>query len=167
MQAVFTSKQFLQGAFHTRAQKLLGRLVGMLKGLMPNASRYVGFAGLKDIEEWIKAAVKLKQTLMISPQDYRIHFCPVGKPFDSTWMKAEDKEGLPVNDAQAKDRTVAACFFPALIEKKPVAFPKDVKLEDILVTNKVFLPSVDEIEALNPIMVVAKATVLVTTGISK
>lgn len=105
------------------------------------------------------AATKLKQTLMISPMDYRIHYCMPGTPFDPTWMQAEDDELFPVGDAKGK--VVRTCLFPALFEQDPEPFGTDPSVADILVSNKKLFPSHAEKKARDPKGVIAKAVVLV------
>lgn len=78
-----------------------------LKKACPDA---LGFLGLNDPLEWSENAVKLKQTLMISPKDYRIHYCIPDSPFDPSWMQAKDIEGFSLRDTDAKDKLVSACL---------------------------------------------------------
>ncbi|KAF1911302.1 hypothetical protein BDU57DRAFT_524348 [Ampelomyces quisqualis] len=155
---LFADEKFQENELRPRAKKLLDLVERALKEASPNAP---GFRGLNDPREWSENAVKLKQTLMISPKDYRIHYCIPDSRFESLWMQAEDAEGLSLTDAEAKDKLVSACLFPALAELEPKKFGEKPVLAEVLVSNKVFFPSSVEKQNFDPNKIIAKAVVLV------
>lgn len=63
-----------------------------------------GFSSLSDPREWSQNAVKLKMALMISPNEYRIHYCKPGTLFDLSWMRVEDIDGISLTDAEAQNK---------------------------------------------------------------
>jgi hypothetical protein len=154
---LFEDEKFKAGQAKERAMKQLANVVCALKHAWPAAP---GFSRLNDPHGWVEAAVKLKQTLMISPMDYRVHFCMPGTPFDPTWMHAEDAELFEVK--APKGKTVVTCLFPALFEQEPQPFGTNLSVNEILVSNKKFFPSYAEKKTRDPKRVVAKAVVLVT-----
>ena len=121
-----------------------------------------GFQKLNDPKGWLKSAVKLRQTLMISPREYRIRYVFPGTLFDQTWMKAEDGEGFPVADRDAEGVPIVICLFPALVEQGATTFKKDAAVNAALIKNKRFLP--DRVEKRRPtteLKIQSKAVVLV------
>lgn len=120
-----------------------------------------GFDCLNDTEGWLHGALKLRQTLEISPLEYKVHFCMPSTGFDPTWMQAEDAEGFPVSDEAARNKKVVTCLFPALVEHEAKTFTANAKVVDLLVSNKRFLPTQKDKFALDTCKVVSKATVLV------
>jgi hypothetical protein len=104
---------------------------------------------------------------MINDNEYRIHYCMPGTPFDPMWMQAEDTVGFPLTNAQAQAKTVASCLFPALSEHEPSPigeWPSPdswPSLESVLVVNKKFFPTCAERRAFDPKTVISKATVLI------
>jgi hypothetical protein len=112
-------------------------------------------------EDSVTRAVQLKQTLMIAPSDYRIHYCRPGSAFDPAWMAAEVADGFPVRDDDAQSMRVAICLFPALAEQNPVPFPEHIAASDIVVDKKMLFPTIREKQAFDPRKFVAKAVVLV------
>jgi hypothetical protein len=98
---------------------------------------------------------------MINVNEYRIHYCMPGTPFDPTWMQAEHPEGYPLRDNEAETKKVAACLFPALSEHEPTLFDESPSLESVLVRNKKFFPTLAEKRAFDPKTVISKATVLI------
>ena len=157
MKLLFEDERFHNTEMKIGAQNLLNRLALSLKQAWPDAP---GFAPLNDPQDWAEKGIKLKQALMISPRDYRIHYCMPGSPYDPAWMEAEDAEGFPVVDAQS--RRVVTCLFPALTEQDPSPFGENPILDEILVVNKKFFPTFAEKQALDPKMVICKAVVLVS-----
>ena len=156
MKLLFADEKFEDSEMKNRAQRLLEHVQFTIQKAWPDAQ---GFLRLSDPTGWAQAAVKLKQTLLMSPNDYRIHYCRPGSRFDPAWMVAEDAEGDAVPDAQSK--RVATCFFPALVEQKPSPFAEQPALTNILVGNKTFFPTFAEKQSLDPKRVISKAIVLV------
>jgi hypothetical protein len=154
---LFEHEKFIEGPVKQRAVKQLANIAFALKHAWPAAP---GFARLNDPLGWVGAAVKLKQTLMISPMDYRVHYCMPGIPFDPAWMHAEDAELFEVKDPKGK--MVLTCLFPALFEQEPQPFGTNPSVKEVLVSNKKFFPSYAEKKARDPKRVIAKAVVLVT-----
>jgi hypothetical protein len=115
----------------------------------------------RDPLDWAKAALKLKQVLMISPKDYRVRFPFPGTDFDPTWIKAKEFDTFPLEDKKASGKKVACCLFPALFEKDPEPFKQNVTVEEILTSNKGFFPSFEEKKTLDPKRVIGKPAVLV------
>jgi hypothetical protein len=159
MKLLFEDEHFRGSQLKPRAERLLDLLELSLKKAWPHAPE---FRELNDPEEWAEAAVKLKQTLMISPGEYRIHYCMPGSLFDPAWMQAEDVEGFPLTDTQARTKKVIICLFPALAEHKPSAFGENPALSDVLVMNKTFFPTWSEKQGLDTKKVLSKVVVLIT-----
>jgi hypothetical protein len=101
-------------------------------------------------------------TLMISPKDYRIHYCLPGSSFEPSWMRAEDLDGFPLTDTEAQNKRVRVCFFPALAELEPSEFNDKTVLAEVLVKDKLFFPNSVEKQSFDPKKVIAKAVVLVS-----
>lgn len=116
---------------------------------------------MDDPKAWAEAVLTLKQRLMISPHDYRVHFCHPEEPFDPSWMTAENEEGDIVPPAQVMSMTVRICLFPALLELEPEEFQEEQPTDAALIKNKRFIPSWDDRQAFDAKKVVAKAVVLV------
>ena len=106
-------------------------------------------------------ALKYKVALMLSPEDYRIHYCPAGSHFDPAWMQACNDRNEPVGTSKAAGKPVALCLFPALFAQDAKPFTHGSNIVDVLVKNKTFFPENYERESLDPKQCVAKATVLV------
>lgn len=158
------SQLFADPNFHTSdllgiTTKLIKRFVSAVKSAYPSAP---GIEGLDEPATWVEGALKLKQRLMISPKEYRIHFCLPATPFDPTWMMAEDPQGFTVKDAEAKGKKIFICLSPALAEQQPNAFEQSAEIADALIKNKRFFPTWPEKHGFEPKSVVSKAVVLVT-----
>lgn len=158
MKLRFEQETFKDTKARTRATGLLESLEYAIERTWPAAQ---GFKDCDVSEDWAMDAVKLKQTLIIAPSDYRIHYCAPGTPLDGSWMVGEDARGLRVQDEVAQSKRVAICLFPALAEQEPVPVPKHIVVREIMVDHKEFFPTVAEIHAFDPKKVVAKAVVLV------
>jgi hypothetical protein len=157
LKLMFADEDFEKSTVRIQAERLA---VKAKRTLAQACSSAPGFHE-RDPLDWAKAALKLKQILMISPKDYRVHFPFPGTDFDPTWMKAEEFDGFALDDQKASEKKVACCLFPALFEKDPQPFKQNVTVEEILTNNKAFFPSFEEKKALDPKRVIGKATVLV------
>jgi hypothetical protein len=157
LKQIFADKDFETSTVRIQAERLVVKAERTLAQACPSAP---GFHE-RDPLDWAKAALKLKQTLMISPKDYRVHFPLPGTDFDPTWMKAEEFDTYPLDDKKASGKKVACCLFPALLEKEPEPFKQHITVEEILTGNKRFFPSFEEKRALDLKRVIGKATVLV------
>jgi hypothetical protein len=113
-----------------------------------------------DPHEWLKEALKLKHSLLLSPKDYRVHFCLPGTLYDESWMAAEDEFGIPLQAHETTEKCVIMCLFPALVEIEAVPFGEYVEVEEVLISNKRFFPTAGEKRAFDPKTVVSKACVL-------
>jgi hypothetical protein len=114
-----------------------------------------------DPHQWLKDALKFKHSLLLSPKDYRVHFCLPGTPYDESWMAAEDVFGIPFHkEAETEGKRVVMCLFPALVEIEAVPFGEHVEVEEVLISNKRFFPTAAERRAFDPKTVVSKACVL-------
>ncbi|KAF2025870.1 hypothetical protein EK21DRAFT_92905 [Setomelanomma holmii] len=157
MKLMFEEERF-QEETKKRAENLTAKLETAIKAAWPEAT---GLFEDRDPRRWAEGAVELKQTLMISRNDFRVHHSRPGTTFDPAWMQAQDGEGFPVTDGKAEGRRMVTCLFPALVEQKPAPFGDLPSLDDVLVMNKKFFPNQAEKRNLNLKTVVAKATVLV------
>jgi hypothetical protein len=111
--------------------------------------------------EWLQDALKFKHSLLLSPKDYRVHFCLPGTPYDESWMAAEDVFGIPLlKESETNGKRVIMCLFPALVEIEAVPFGEHVEVEEVLISNKRFFPTAAERRAFDPTTVVSKACVL-------
>jgi hypothetical protein len=111
--------------------------------------------------EWLKNALKFKHSLLLSPKDYRVHFCLPGTPFDASWMVPEDVFGIPLlKENETNGKRVVMCLFPALVEIEASPFGEHVEVEEVLISNKRFFPTAAERRAFDPKTVVSKACVL-------
>jgi hypothetical protein len=111
--------------------------------------------------EWLQYALKLKHSLLLSPKDYRVHFCLPGTPFDASWMVPEDVFGIPfLKENETNGKRVVMCLFPALVEIEAAPFGEHVEVEEVLISNKRFFPTAAERRAFDPKTVVSKACVL-------
>ncbi|KAF2853308.1 hypothetical protein T440DRAFT_549042 [Plenodomus tracheiphilus IPT5] len=153
----FADKNFQTTTLRTVTEKFLKRF-DMIKQVCPAAP---GIESVRGSSDWAEGLLKLKQRLMISPHDYRVHFCHPGVPFDATWMVAEDYQGEPVHPDEIGSMKVRICLFPALVEQDPKDFEASQTLEDALIKNKNFLPSWQDRKAFDAKRVVGKATVFV------
>jgi hypothetical protein len=158
MKRLFEDKKFQSSEFKTRVEQLLCCLDFTFQKACPNAP---GLYGMNNPQSWAENAVKLKETLMIARNDYRIHHCIPGSPFDSIWMKAEDVGGFELSDRDVQGKVVTTCLFPALFEQEPSPFAENLALTHILVANKNFYPDFKEKQGLDVNKVISKATVLV------
>jgi hypothetical protein len=143
--------------FNKQINKLHHNLLTALSSCCPSAP---GLDPENNPRSWLEDASKLKQTLLLSPKDYRIHFCLPGTPFDPSWMKPEDVYGIPLKDFETAGKRVTTCLFPALVELEPAPFGENTTVEDLLVSNKRFFPTQQERKAFDPKTVVSKAFVL-------
>lgn len=152
---------FADPDFHKTYQGVTAKLIerfDTFKLAYPSAP---GIKGLDEPTTWAEEALQLKQRLMISPKDYRIHFCLPGTQFDPTWMTAEDAKGFDIKGAEVTGKPILSCLFPALVEQNPKAFAKGAEIADALIKNKKFFPTWQEKQGLDPKTVVSKAVVLV------
>ncbi|CAO2655818.1 Nn.00g046210.m01.CDS01 [Neocucurbitaria sp. VM-36] len=155
---LFADPDFHKAHLEVIAAKLIARFSETVTQAYPSAP---GVGAIDESTDWVEGALKLKQRLMISPKEYRIHFCLPATPFDPTWMTAEDAKGIPVNAAQAKGKTISTCLFPALVEQNPKGYEKRAEIADVLIENKKFFPTWQEKHGLDPKTVISKAVVLV------
>ncbi|KAF3037822.1 hypothetical protein E8E12_007224 [Didymella heteroderae] len=113
-------------------------------------------------EKFAREAVGFKQRLLLSPKHYRIHYVWPGTLFDPRYMQAYDRMNDPISDAKAATRKVTLCTFPALTCGKGKAVKEDAKIEDVLVKNKRFTPTLEESMDFKPDGQMSKATVLIS-----
>lgn len=105
---------------------------------------------------------------MLSPAKYRLHYARPGVKFDSSWMVGMTSKHWEMKDAEAENRDVSLCLFPAMIEQAPPEITNNTPLEEDLVMNKNFSPAYGE----NPMSgekkkVVGKAYVLILDNENK
>lgn len=112
-------------------------------------------------KQWSEDAIQLKQSLMISPKDYGIHFCKPSTLFDASWMQAEDFDSCRVSDEHAEGKKILTCLFPALVQMDPDPFTEDTTCEEILTRNKKFAQTMQFKGNFDPRTVLCKAAVLV------
>jgi hypothetical protein len=142
-----------------RAEQLLTALSHTLQDVRPGPG---SFGDLSTHRGWVEEAVKLKKDLMVSPDDYRIHFSNAGVPFDPAWMTGVATNGRPVDSRNVGSRKVALCLFPALWKHTPAPLEENASIEDALVSHRKFLASPKEWRSFVPKSCIGKATVLVT-----
>jgi hypothetical protein len=111
-------------------------------------------------ENMAKESLKLKLSLMVSPKDYRIHYCQPGTLYDPTWIKARNDKNQQIADHKAADKKITLCLFPALLAQDAQPFADDARIEDVLAKNKKFFSTSDEPKSFDPKLCVAKAIVL-------
>lgn len=157
MKELLASDEFT-GVVHARARELLLDLETSRKRIRPEAP---GFQARNTAQEWAETVVQLKQTLLISPSEFRIRYCMPGSRFAATWMQAEAADGSPMPETQAEGRSIAACLFPALTAHDAPLLHNKLDLADILIKNKTFFPSDADERALTTSKVISKAVVLV------
>ncbi|UPX15434.1 uncharacterized protein EKO05_0005881 [Ascochyta rabiei] len=110
-----------------------------------------------------KEVVALKQKLLLSPKEYRIHFVRPGNTFRASRMRACDETNEPVSDEKAAGKRVLLCMFPMLTCEEPQAMKEDAKVVDVLCRNKSFFPTFKEsMQIPNPELLPSKAVVLVS-----
>lgn len=153
---IFDDEEFQAGLVKHRATKYLEEMKNILHMIWPEAE---GFKASS--HNWTNPAVKLKQALLLSPKDYRIHFCTPGMTYNPMWMQAEDGEAFKIDDHKAAGKKVVLCVFPALVEQEPAPFTAETRVPDLLAGNKKFFPTFQERINLNPKSVRARAIVLV------
>jgi hypothetical protein len=119
----------------------------VLKDTFPAAD---GFGDEERGNHWLIHAVELKQKLMISNRDYRVHTCRPGTKFDPSWMEAEDVWGCSVKDQQAEGIDVVQCTLPALVQQELEPLARDAPVAAALACNKKFYPSRKEKKAFDP-----------------
>ncbi|KAJ4312994.1 hypothetical protein N0V94_007163 [Neodidymelliopsis sp. IMI 364377] len=112
-------------------------------------------------EEFAADAVRLKQRLLLSPKEYRIHFVRPGTVFDAHYMQAYDDSNDVVSDVEAAGRKVALCVFPALVCREPDDVRVGAGVESALCKNKRFFPTFMEKTESAPVGGLSKAVVLV------
>ena len=156
--AFFADPNFQNTALQTCIQRL-HKLFDRVTQIYPASS---GVQNVLDPNAWAEAVFKLKQRLMISPREYRVHFCPPGAAFDPTWMEAEDQYGDAVQPERAKSMRVRITLFPALLELDPKEFQEGQSVEAALIKNKNFLPLWQDEQVFDAKTVVSKAVVFVT-----
>ncbi|KAF2129965.1 hypothetical protein P153DRAFT_418650 [Dothidotthia symphoricarpi CBS 119687] len=153
----FASVEFASGAGLRRATMIATRFGQMAQATAPHKTpMFEYFDGIA----WARKAIELKQSLLISPMDYRIHFCFPGTKFDPSWMQAEDDEGDIIKGPISEGTRVAMCLFPAIAQQAAAPFVKDADVTDALVSRKRFFPTHKEKMELNPANVLSKAVVL-------
>ncbi|KAF3050450.1 hypothetical protein E8E11_009715 [Didymella keratinophila] len=111
-------------------------------------------------EKFASELVDLKIKLLLSPKDYRIRYVGPGVNFNASTMRAFDVDNFPVSDAKAAGRKVAVCVFPALTCQDPQAITEGSKIDDVLVKNRRFLPTFQEISTAPPNVQLSKAVVV-------
>ncbi|KAI8935380.1 hypothetical protein NX059_007963 [Plenodomus lindquistii] len=154
----FAKESFQKTTLLTVIEKLIKRLI-VVKQACPDAP---GIEYVRRKTEWAEGIFVLKQLLMISPYDYRVHFCRPGTPFDPSWMIAEDFEGEIVRPEKLGSMMVRMCLSPALVQQDPREFKEGQPMEDALIMNKNFFPSWQDRKTFDAKKVIGKATVLVT-----
>jgi hypothetical protein len=106
----------------------------------------------------------MKEEMMLSPMNYRIHYAAPGTPFDPAWMKVEDDGGSVVHLHHCEGKKVKLCLQPALVERQVDSLSSDAPIADALIKNKRFIPSPEEKTSFKPVddhtVMVAKASVL-------
>lgn len=95
-------------------------------------------------EVFADTAIELKQALLLSPHDYRIHYARPGTKFDKSWMIAVDNEHWEIKENEVEGKEVSMCLFPALMAQAPPDFEDTAPLEEALVLNKNFFPAFGE-----------------------
>ena len=110
MKMLFEDEKFKKSILKLRAEKVLDQLEGSLQEAWPGVP---GVRALNSPQAWAESALKLKQTLMLNREEYRVHFCKAGSLFDPTWMQAEDVDGFSIAETQAQTMRLATCLFPA------------------------------------------------------
>ena len=141
-----------------RQQELLRNLTSAAKLLLPPP--HMSPDG-RVLEKLAADAIKLKHALMLSPKDYRIHYCLPNIMFDPTWMQAHNEESLEIEDRKAAGKNIALCLFPAPLAQDAMLFTDDASTKEALVKNNSFFPTCGELRAFNPKQCIAKAVVLV------
>lgn len=117
-----------------------------------------------DCIAWAKQAIELKKKLLVSPMDYRIHFCHPGAEFDPSWMQAEDYEGDNIKGPISQGTRIAMCLFPAIRQQTAAPFEKNAGVTSALVSHKRFFPTHQEKIDFDPANVISKAVVLLEQG---
>jgi hypothetical protein len=159
LKLLFENEDFKKSSMRTRAEKLIEIINKTFKCAWSSAPGVNKNGGSP--EDWAHKSLKIKQDLMISPMDYRLHFCRPGTTFNPDWMRAEDSGNWKVSDADAASKKVVCCLFPALVEQDPEPFEMGIQVEALLARNKKFFPSFQERQNLDPKRVISKACVLV------
>jgi hypothetical protein len=163
LKLLFASEDFNKSNMRIRAEKLIDMTNKALKRAWPSSPGIHENGRVP--EDWAERSLKIKQELMISPMDYRLHFCRPGTTFNPDWMRAEDSGNWKVTDANAASKKVVCCLFPALVEQDPEPFKMGTQVEALLARNKKFFPSFQEKQNLeqnlDPKRVISKACVIV------
>jgi hypothetical protein len=116
---LFEDENFQSNLFKTKVGKFLRHMDFSIKETCSEAS---DLYGLNHPQTWAENANKLKQLLVIAKNDYRIHHCMPGSPFNPEWMKAENVDGFAVKEKDTLGKVVAICLFSALVEQEPAPF---------------------------------------------
>ncbi|KAF2853310.1 hypothetical protein T440DRAFT_466285 [Plenodomus tracheiphilus IPT5] len=158
MRLLFSKPEYTDGLWKTQQTELIKRFVRTLREVCsfetPATSSFC-------FEDWVLRAVKLKDELMISQLDYRIRFCASGSKFDSSWIEAEDFQGLKLRAETLEDKHVAMCLFPAIMDQDAEIMEEGVEIAAVLVTNKRFFPYRKEKKIFDPSGIISKAIVMV------
>jgi hypothetical protein len=112
--------------------------------------------------KFAREVVKFKQSLLLSPKHCRIRYFRPGTVFDPRYMQAFDHTNGPIPDAKAANRRVILCTFPAFTCEEGNVAKEDAKVDDVLVKNKRFAPTLGESIELTPESKTSKATVLIS-----
>ncbi|KAF1845116.1 uncharacterized protein K460DRAFT_394844 [Cucurbitaria berberidis CBS 394.84] len=110
---LFDDQDYQDTVVRPRVDTIAQLLCQCWEAMRPSDSVPVTIAGA---HSWLKRAVKLKQDMVVSPEEYRIIYCRPGMLYDPTWMRAENGDGgaSEVPSGACSDRPVLTCLFPAL-----------------------------------------------------
>jgi hypothetical protein len=153
------NKEFRENTVKARSLDLHDRLEQAFASAVP-AGR--GMERRLGHDQWYDDFVHMKEEMMLSPMNYRIHYAPPGTPFDPAWMQVEDDGGSVVHLHHCEGKKVKLCLQPALVERQVDSLSSDAPIADALIKNKRFIPSPEEKKSFKPVdyhtVMIAKAS---------
>lgn len=124
----------------------------------PNIER---LAVLNLARQRLSGAIRLKQEMMLSPKEYRIHYAVRNVHFDKSWMMTEfGDQHMEETNADGSGARVKACLFPALAVQPMDELPQDAKIERVFTAYKRFFPEGEVERSFSPVNVIRKALVV-------
>ncbi len=155
---MFVDVEEEQTTIRTRQQELKRNLTTAVQDFLPPPHV---LPNIELAERLAVDAISLKQSLMLSPMDCRIHYCHPGVIFDPSWMQANNSENLEVGGDLVAGKPVTLCLFPALFAQEARPFDSQSRMEDAFVKNKRFFYTTKEPIDCNSGRCITKAIVLV------
>ena len=156
---LFDDEAIQEHAIPGRVEGIVDHFTKALKRIKPDAPGVHSGAARGPL--WIEQAVRLKQTMMVGPHDYRVQYCAPDTPFDRSWMNGVLPNGRQVDDDEdVSSKGVALCLYPGLMQQAVQPLHEAATIAQALTKNRTFFSSYKEKSAQLPKTCITKAFVL-------